>query len=62
MSNLKHKHESIEKPSSKASNNLLEVDFGHWVNMPIQKTTTILYVDFNGKFLYDRKEVKNETK
>jgi hypothetical protein len=59
MSNLKRKHESIENSSSKASNNLLEVDFGHWVNMPIQKTTTILYVDFRTKTLINRIEVKN---
>jgi hypothetical protein len=62
MNNLKRKPVSSKKTLYKASNNLLAVDFGHWVNMPIQKITTILYVDFNGKFLYDRIEVKNETK
>jgi hypothetical protein len=63
MSNLKRKHESIEKAASKASNNLLEGKFlrNSW-NNPIQEFTTIFKVDFVDKKLTWKERVKNETK
>ncbi len=51
-----------QESSSKASNNLLEVNFKYSLRPDKPKVTTLLYIDFKAKTLVSRIEVKNETK